>query len=113
MIANCGVRIYKGVSLKVFETISAQYKIEKIWAHQETGVNTTYIRDLSVKKWCRDKYISLEEKLQQGVFRGLKNRSDWIQRWEQLMQKPMAATPLKGSKLFRIKWGNFRAFFIR
>jgi len=103
---NSKVLSVRGNIIEVFETISTQYKIEKIWAHQETGVNTTYIRDLSVKKWCRDKYISLEEKLQQGVFRGLKNRSDWIQRWEQLMQEPMAATPLKGSKLFGIKAVN-------
>ena len=39
--------------------------------------------------------IVFEEKLQQGVFRGMKNRLNWLKKWEALMNQPIKKTPLK------------------
>ena len=84
-----------GSVLEVLDSISKKFKIEKIRAHQETGVMTTYKRDLELKKWCEKNKIHFVEYLQQGVFRGMKNRTDWLMKWDHLMNKPIQATPLK------------------
>jgi hypothetical protein len=40
----------------------------------------TYQRDLAVMRWCQKEKISFEEKHQQGVFRGMKNRVEMVEK---------------------------------
>ncbi|MEC8636938.1 MAG: FAD-binding domain-containing protein [Bacteroidota bacterium] len=84
-----------GGIIKVLESISKKYQIEKIWAHQETGVMTTYKRDLELIRWCKVRHIYFEEHLQQGVFRGMKNRNNWLKKWNHLMKEPIHPILLK------------------
>ena len=51
---NCKVLSANGSVVKVLESISKNFRIEKIRAHQETGVMTTYKRDLEVTRWCEE-----------------------------------------------------------
>jgi deoxyribodipyrimidine photo-lyase len=96
---NCKVLSANGSVVKVLESISKNFRIEKIRAHQETGVMTTYKRDLEVTRWCEENKIHFVEHLQQGVFRGLKNRVYWLKKWDHLMNEAIQATPLKKEKL--------------
>lgn len=93
----------KGDVVQIFESIAKKYLIEKIWAHQETGVSLTYKRDISVDQWCKKNNIEFEEKLQQGVFRGIKNRLHWLKSWETLMNQPIKKIILKKEFLFSKK----------
>lgn len=97
---NCKVLSANGSVVKVLESISKNFRIEKIRAHQETGVMTTYKRDLEVTRWCEENKIHFVEHLQQGVFRGLKNRVYWLKKWDHLMNEAIQATPLKKEKFF-------------
>ena len=92
---NSKVLCVRGKLTKVLESISKVYRIEKIWAHQETGVMTTFKRDRELGKWCDESLISFEEHLQQGVFRGIKNRVNWLRKWDALMNETIIPTPLK------------------
>ena len=92
---NSKVLSATGSVVKLLESISKKFKIEKIRAHQETGVMTTYKRDLGLMQWCGKNKIHFVEYLQQGVFRGMKNRTDWLKKWDHLMNEPIQATPLK------------------
>ena len=92
---NSKVFSANGSVVKLLESISKKFKIEKIRAHQETGVMTTYKRDLELMQWCENNKIYFVEHLQQGVFRGMKSRIDWLKKWDHLMNKPIQATPLK------------------
>ena len=47
----------------------------------------TYKRDQQVVAWCQKNKIAFKEYLQQGVFRGIKNRNDWLKKWDQLMNQ--------------------------
>ena len=96
---NTKVLTAQGKVISVLESISREYRIEKIWAHQETGVMVTYQRDLAVMRWCQKEKISFEEKHQQGVFRGMKNRVEWLKKWDVLMNQPIEKTPLKKESL--------------
>jgi len=91
---NSRVLSVNGSVIEVFESISKKFRIEKIWAHQETGLMVTYKRDLLIYSWCQKQDIPFEEKLQQGVFRGMKNRIDWIKNWDSLMNETIEKTPL-------------------
>ena len=86
----------KGELIKVLESISKKYRIEKIWAHQETGVMVTYKRDLKLARWSKKTRFSFEEFLQQGVFRGMKNRVNWLRKWDALMNETIEPTSQKG-----------------
>ena len=92
---NSKILTTQGHVISALESLSQKYQIEKIWAHQETGVMSTYHRDLNLIKWCKKEKIPFEEKLQQGVFRGLKNRVQWLKKWDDLMNQPIQKTPLK------------------
>ena len=92
---NSKVLSANGSVLKVLESISKKFKIERISAHQETGVMTTYKRDLGLMQWCKENKIHFVEHLQQGVFRGIKNRTNWLEKWDHLMNEPIQSTPLK------------------
>ena len=75
------VCVAQGELIEILDAISKKFNIETIHAHQETGVLTTYQRDKNLTQWCRNKKVIFKEYLQQGVFRGLKNRNHWLKKW--------------------------------
>ena len=93
------VYVTKGDLIEVLESIGEKFKIKTIHAHQETGVMVTFKRDQKLTKWCYENKITLKEYLQQGVFRGMKNRDQWLKKWDALMNQPIVETPLSSSSL--------------
>ncbi len=53
------------------------YTISAIYSHQETGIRTTYERDKTFKRFCKNNLISWYENINNGVQRGLKDRKNW------------------------------------
>lgn len=60
-----------------------------LWSHQETGLKATFDRDRAVRRWCRARGLSWREFRQDGVFRGLRRRDHWQERWEGDMKAPL------------------------
>lgn len=79
--------------LSVFEKLQAHYDIEGIYAHEETGNARTFERDKAVMQWCAEQQIAFQEFRQFGVIRKLRSRIYWEQRWEEVMQQPVALLP--------------------
>lgn len=75
--------------LKVLTFLHQQFNIHQLYSHQETGILKTFERDLALQKWCKQHQIHWDESLQQGVFRGLKHRKNWLSLWSALMNKPL------------------------
>ena len=67
--------------LSVFDKLNDHEPISTIFSYQETGMKMTYNRDKRVSKWCGTKGIIWEESIQNGVFRGIKNRKQWKNDW--------------------------------
>ncbi len=65
----------------VFKLLNSVEQISHIFSYQETGMRMTYERDKSVFKWCKSNTIIWEESIQNGVFRGIKNRKAWKNDW--------------------------------
>ena len=93
------ILIAEGDILNILEFISQKFIIKGIYSHQETGLKVTYDRDKTVNNWCKEKKIILNEYLQQGVFRGIKNRKNWLQNWEKLMNQPIKKIKLNPQRL--------------
>ena len=84
---NSQVYVFHDEVKTVFEKISEQYHIQKIFSHQETGNKLTYDRDLLIQQFCLKNNIKWEEYQQNGVVRKLKSRQVWDQLWKQKMQE--------------------------
>ncbi len=67
--------------LSVFQKLHDFEAITQIFSYQETGMKITYDRDKNVSHWCRSNTITWEESIQNGVFRGIKNRKKWKNDW--------------------------------
>jgi len=67
--------------LSVFQKLNDYEAITHIFSYQETGMKMTYDRDKKVSKWCTANGVTWEESIQNGVFRGIKNRKEWKNDW--------------------------------
>jgi len=97
--------IFHDEVLDVFQKLSHQYSIQKIYSHEESGIKITYDRDKAVKSYCVDHKIQWIESQTNAVVRGLKNRTDWVKRWERYINGNMATPNLNLQK--SVKLDNF------
>lgn len=81
------------------------FQIQHIYAHQETGQKVTFDRDIAVKRYCQTNHIKWIECLQDGVFRGLKNRKTWKVDFERFINSGLIHPNLKHLKKLKIPAG--------
>lgn len=73
--------VVEGIILEVFHTLNSIEPISQLFSHQETGMKITFNRDKSVQNWCNEFKISWKQSVSNGVFRGRKNRKEWMTDW--------------------------------
>lgn len=71
-----------------FNILQETYKILAIYSHLETGLRITFDRDKKFKRYCKNNQIEWKENINNGVFRGLRNRENWVEKWEEYIFKP-------------------------
>lgn len=81
-------------ALDAFKTLSQHYPEMQIFAHEETGNDWTYQRDLRVSAWCRQANIKLTEFPCNGVIRRLPHRDQWSALRQQRLTMPLVPTPV-------------------
>ena len=79
------IHVFEGEIKSIFTTINKYYSIVNLYSMQETGLQHTYLRDIGLKKWCDKNNIVWFENINNGVFRGLKNRNKWREKWIKYM----------------------------
>ena len=72
----------------VLAAIQAQFTIDTIFSHEETGLKITFDRDKAVAIFCKEQSINWREFQNNGVIRRLKNRDTWPADWQQTMRAP-------------------------
>ena len=90
------IHTYNKEIIVVLKEIQEKFLIKKIFSHNETGLNVTFERDILLKEFCQTNSIKWEEEINNGVFRGLKNRKNWIKKWRDHMKSPVVL--FKGEK---------------
>jgi len=82
-----------GEATHVLDGIHRQWRIQKLWSHEETGNAITFQRDLQVAEWASSRGIGWEEIPQNGVIRKLRDRKGWSRQWDARMRLPGAVPP--------------------
>lgn len=89
------ITISAGDVVRVFSQLAKDNSIRNVFSHQETGVEVTFKRDKELKKFFAKRGIRWVEDNQDGVWRGLRNRQGWEERWNSFMHSPLIAAPDK------------------
>lgn len=87
------LHIFTGEAVDVLNRLYQQAPFQSLLSHQETGNRITFDRDKAVKAWCQHHRIEWLEYEPYGVFRRLKSRDEWQQRWEWHMKQPILPPP--------------------
>ena len=99
---NSKVLVVRSEVFPLLNKLLNLYNVESIFSHQETGIFVTYFRDQSFKRYCKNNLITWEENVNNGVFRGLKDRKGWALKWKNYMLQPTHVFPKSTNKLFTI-----------
>lgn len=99
---NTRVLSVSGEVIATINTIQENFKIDSIFSHQETGIKITYERDKSFKRYCKNNSILWKENTNNGIFRGLENRKNWVKLWENYMNTPLFDFSPKKDQFFPI-----------
>jgi deoxyribodipyrimidine photo-lyase len=86
-----------------FNLIQTFYKIDTIYSHVETGIVVTYNRDKELSRYCRNNLITWKESKNNGVERGLLNRENWLEQWEDYMNQPLEDFNPKAKQLLSLE----------
>lgn len=100
---NSEVLILQGNINRALQIIQETYKITHVYSHQETGIKVTYDRDKMLKRFLTNNMITWIENVNNGVFRGLQDRTDWIEKWETFMSQSLLPFAPKEGQLFSIE----------
>jgi len=85
------------------DIIKASQNITRLFSYQESGMKITYDRDKAVKKWCVKNKVEWNEYVQNGVFRGIRNRETWKADWISFMNRPLDNPGLESAHLYTEK----------
>lgn len=92
--------ITKGDALDIFLKLHQKFRLSGVYSHQETGIDISYKRDKIIAQFFKKEGIKWVECVNNGVFRGIKNRLNWNNAWEKFMEKyPIAFSGNNGNLL--------------
>lgn len=73
-------------AIQVFAQLNQTLRIHQVLSYEETGLRATYDRDLKLAQWFRNHGIPWKEFTNNGIFRGLQDRTNWAPWWYQFMK---------------------------
>ena len=91
---------------EVITQLMKNYQIQGLYSHQETGNKWTYKRDQNLKEFLKKVNIQWYEFRQFGVFRGLKSRNGWAQKWEQHISEELINEPRRVNYVINVTSQN-------
>ncbi len=96
-LTNIGLKliIRVGNIQNVIEEFMKKYQVQGLYSHEETGNKWTYKRDKNLRNFIKKANIKWYEYRQFGVFRGLRRRKGWSQKWEQHISQELIKEPNK------------------
>ncbi len=94
IIIKVPIYIVRGNFINTLTILKREFEEFTLYSHQETGNFSSYLLDKEVRKWCKSNHILWEEKRQNNVIRGLKQRDVWSKKWREFMSKDCLKPPL-------------------
>ena len=99
---NSRIHIVEGEALDTFKQIQQQHPIDRIFSHEEIGLQLTFERDLRIKAWCKSEGIHWHESPCGAVIRAARDRSGWQRNWDKRIKRPLLEapkTPINSAKI--------------
>lgn len=96
------IHIFKGEALTCLSAISHIHDIKYIYSHREHGIGVTFDRDKAIKKWTIAQGITWKEFEVDGIQRGIRNRTNWVQHWQDYMSQPIIDIDWSGALLLNL-----------
>ena len=86
--------------IPAFNHILSHYSVKHVFSHQETGILVTFNRDKLFSRFCKNNLITWHENINNGVFRGLQDRSEWTEKCQAFFEMaPLPFAPHKNQLL--------------
>ena len=86
----------------IIKEFMKNFRVKAIYSHEETGNEWTFKRDEDLRSFTKSKDINWYEYRQFGVFRGLKKRKIWSEKWEKHMSQKLINSPSRVNYYFDI-----------
>ena len=83
------VTITHGDAVDVFRYFLEKFSVECVFSHRESGTQLTWNRDKAVRKLLTANSVIWKESQQNGVLRGIRDRTAWDDRWDEYMHRPV------------------------
>lgn len=99
---NRQVHVFHSDAYAVFDWITNQFDIQKVFSYQESGIELTWERDKEIYSLLKEKGILWKEFQRDGVIRGIKDRINWDQQWYAFVNEPILSIPFKKSDKFEV-----------
>ena len=99
---NSKVLIVNNSIENTVEQLQKQFNITHVFSHMETGILSTFKRDIAFAEFCRTQHITWIENINNGVQRGLRNRNTWFEDWDHFMMQPEFQFQPKQNQLLSI-----------
>eukprot|EP00095_Tigriopus_kingsejongensis_P006638 maker-scaffold2057_size21725-snap-gene-0.0 protein:Tk06638 transcript:maker-scaffold2057_size21725-snap-gene-0.0-mRNA-1 annotation:"fad-binding protein" len=65
--------------------LNKQFTITHVYSHQETGILSTFKRDIAFASYCKKEKIVWIENQNNAIIRGISNRNTWFEDWNTFM----------------------------
>lgn len=95
------ILIHYGGITDFFKRIISFAQVDTVFSHLETGVKVTYDRDIKVKIFFQNHKIKWREYPQNGVLRGIADRKNWTEHWNQFVKDPIADPDFSKGEFYR------------
>lgn len=83
------VNLCFGEALTVFKKIIEDFSVQNVFSYQESGIKLTWERDKAINSFLIENNINWKEFQKGGVIRGIRNRTNWDQNWNNFINIPV------------------------
>jgi len=90
---NADLLVKTGRITKVLTEIKKTYSFTNLISYHEIGLNHTFARDKQVDLWCRRNDVVWKQQRFQGVIRGLNDRDNRLEAFNDFIDQPLLAIP--------------------
>ncbi|WP_054850661.1 cryptochrome/deoxyribodipyrimidine photo-lyase family protein [Olleya sp. ITB9] len=99
---NSKILVVNSSIISLIKQLQNHYTITQIFSHKETGILSTFSRDIAFAEFLAKHNITWTENDNNGVQRGLTNRHNWYERWNDFMMQAEFQFQPKPSQLLTI-----------
>ncbi len=100
---NRQVVMFHAEAGEVFDFLTAQYDMRKVFSYEESGHKLSWNRDRLVAKTLAKEGVRWLEMKKNAVVRGIKNRNGWDDQWRETMVQPLIKNQFSVNRLTSIE----------